>query len=110
VGVYDDEDDERDVFSWALSESAWVAGVDYLKGWADARAAAEELRAELARLGWAPDVVIAAGTGAEGAGVVRLMAEPDVVRCVVSALRQVQRPLWAGRDAVVGKCAGFGGD
>ncbi|WUH93731.1 hypothetical protein OG900_28865 [Streptomyces sp. NBC_00433] len=86
-GGEDDGELDRD-----LGESMYVVGFPYLKGWAEARAVADLLSSELARLGCSEETFrVAVGTGADGAGVVRLHVHPSVICDLVRALRLLKQ-------------------
>lgn len=90
-------EDETDEWGDDLAESAWIAGVDYLRGWAEARDAVAEMSAALVGLGCPPECFRAApGTGLDGAGVVRLHASPAVIRRLAGVLWLAERGAYGG--------------
>ncbi|WP_173056116.1 hypothetical protein [Phytohabitans houttuyneae] len=70
---------------------ALVAGVPYVRGWADAEAAAELLRAELAAWGIGDRMRVHAQVSAGGVGVVELgWVSPEVARLLAGLLEQAR--------------------
>lgn len=88
--MHEHHDGGDDEFDQGVAEASWVAGADYVKRWEEARVAVEGLRAELVRLGCPPGYVsVAAGTGVDGIGVVRVQATPAVIFRALRALRRM---------------------
>jgi hypothetical protein len=92
--------DEQGVFTMAAEassdalrndESVWVRDVDYVRAWAKARDAAEDLNGVLDALGLRRAGLRAtAHTDGEGNGVVRLHGTPEEIRAVVEVLRRAR--------------------
>jgi hypothetical protein len=105
-------DRSRDEWDDAVAESVWIAGVDYVKGFAEARAAVAAVSAALVQLGCAPDCFHATpGTGRDGAGVVRMLVSPAATLRLAGVLRQAARRSHGGlNDPITERCLGHPSD
>lgn len=73
----------------------WLPGVDYLAGWREARAEAEQLNGALAGAGIGrAELRAVAGTVADGSGVLRLLGTPHGARKLARVLEEILR--WRG--------------
>lgn len=92
----------------SLAEAMWVPGADYIAGWAQARDAADGLRALLLRLGCSPDAFRAtAGHGKGATGVVRVQASVSVICRLVSVLGLAENAVKDGLLKPAVPCAGW---
>jgi hypothetical protein len=104
-------DRHQDEWDDAVAESVWVAGVDYVKGFVEARDAVAAVSAALVQLGCPPDCFQATpGTGRDGAGMVRLLVSPAVTLRLAGALRQAAWRAHGGlNDPLTERCLGHPG-
>jgi hypothetical protein len=78
----------------------WVRGTSYVRGYSDARDAAEHWRAAVGAAGLDPEELRAIpSTGTTGQGEVRLRLAPEYVRCLAWLVRYSLEADW-GRHRV----------